>query len=105
MGEKGGLLRSHGAVIVLGSFPKVQKTGQRSEISRKLGWAALEGRDPVVEAGKKEGPKHHPQLCLVPGSAGWGGREAELTPKPGEVGTGKLMPPEVEGEQEISQRK
>lgn len=49
--------------------------------------------------------KHQPQLCPVPGSAGWGGREAELTPKPGEVGTGKLMPPEMEGEQEISQRK
>lgn len=59
----------------------------------------------MVEAGKKEGPGP----STIPSSVSYqevlgGGREAELMLKPGEVGTGKPMPPEMEGEQ-ISQRK
>lgn len=88
---------SHNPITILGSFTKVPKTGQRSEISRRLSSEALEGRGPVVEAGKREGPRteHQPQLCPIPGSAGWGGKGAKLTRKPGELGTGKLVPSEV----------
>lgn len=72
------------------------KTGQRSEISRRLSKEALEGRGPVVEAGKREGPKPSTNPSSVPYQEVLGrGRGAKLTPKPGELGTGKLVPSEV----------
>lgn len=57
---------SHNPVTILGFYTKVPKTGQRSEISRRLSREALEGRGPVVEAGKREGPEPSTNPSSVP---------------------------------------
>lgn len=70
-------LRSHSAVIILSSFPKVPKTearGQKSQESTLGGPRGAGSRGRGGEEGRTR-TKHHPQLCPVPGSAGWGGEK------------------------------